>query len=242
MPSLEPYHKGLDYSYAPGLFPCMEAINKRPDLVRRVLVSSKLSDTDASADLYTLCREHNIRIEMADRMLSRLSSKENVFAAAVFHKAEGELSAHEKHIVLHHPGDKGNIGTIMRTALGFGFTNIAIIRPAADYYDPRVVRSSMGALFSLNMKGFDSFDSYRAEHPNHDLFPFMLTGAISPQEAVQQIKSPYSLVMGNEGSGLPHEFASMGQAVRIPHSDDIDSLNLSIAAAVGMYIFAHQGS
>lgn len=45
--------------------------------------------------------------------------------------------------------------------------------------------------------------------------------------------------MGNEGSGLPAEFAAMGQPVRIPHNHEIDSLNLSIAAAIGMYAFAN---
>ena len=44
-----------------------------------------------------------------------------------------------------------------------------------------------------------------------------------------------SLIFGNEGAGLPAGFGRMGQAVRIPHSGDIDSLNLSVAAAIGMY-------
>ena len=75
MPSLELYHKGLDYSYAPGLFPCMEAIKKRPDLVKRVLVSSKLQGTDAAAELFSLCDANHIRTEPADRMLARLSGE-----------------------------------------------------------------------------------------------------------------------------------------------------------------------
>ena len=59
-------------------------------------------------------------------------------------------------------------------------------------------------------------------------------------EASEEPRTPFSLIMGNEGSGLPPEFAHMGQAVRIPHSDEIDSLNLSVAAAIGMYVFAER--
>ena len=66
----------------------------------------------------------------------------------------------------------------------------------------------------------------------------MLTGAVSPEDASLQVHGPYALIMGNEGSGLPENFASLGQAVRIPHSGSIDSLNLSIAAGIGMYVFA----
>lgn len=240
MPSLENYHKELNYSYAPGLFPCMEAIKNRPDLVRRVLVSSKLQGTNAAAELQALCDVNYIRTEPADRMLARLSGKENVFAAAVFDKEEGELSQDIMHLVLHHPSDKGNLGTILRTALGFEFIDIAIIRPAADHFDPHVIRASMGALFSLRVKYYENFDHYREEHSGRALFPFMLTGAVSPEEASRQIRGPYALVMGNEGSGLPESFASLGQAVRIPHSDKIDSLNLSIAAGIGMYLFSKQ--
>ena len=56
---------------------------------------------------------------------------------------------------------------------------------------------------------------------------------------MQTVKQPYALVFGNEGSGLPPEFSALGQAVRIPHSDAIDSLNLAVAAAIGAYAFVH---
>ena len=126
---------------------------------------------------------------------------------------------------------------MLRTALGFGYTDIAIIRPAADAFDPHVVRASMGAIFGLNVRYYDEFETYRAEFPQHALYPFMLDASVPLAEGVKNKKTPFALIMGNEGSGLPAEFAQMGQAVRIPHSHAIDSLNLSIAAAIGMYSF-----
>jgi len=67
----------------------------------------------------------------------------------------------------------------------------------------------------------------------------MLDGSVMLEEAVDRLEKPYALVFGNEGSGLPPEFAQMGQAVRIPHNDKIDSLNLSIAVGIGAYAFVH---
>ena len=67
----------------------------------------------------------------------------------------------------------------------------------------------------------------------------MLDGSVMLEQAVEAVKQPYALVFGNEGSGLPAEFAAMGQAVRIPHSNEIDSLNLSIAVGIGAYAFVH---
>ncbi|MDO4741736.1 MAG: TrmH family RNA methyltransferase, partial [Eubacteriales bacterium] len=140
----------------------------------------------------------------------------------------------------HHPSDSGNLGTILRTALGFGLRNIAIIRPAVDSDDPRVTRASMGAAFSLNIRHFDSMEQYRAQYPQRQLFPFMLTGAVPLDEAVKKISGPFSLVFGNEASGLPDTFAQMGVSTLIPHSSSIDSLNLAIAAGIGMYAFTRK--
>lgn len=237
MPSLESYTRNLPYSYALGLFPASELMRKRPELAKRLLVSSKAENSEGLQALRALCEKYHVREENADRVLSRISGKENCFAAIVFDKFQGEMTR-GNHLVLHHPSDKGNLGTMLRTALGFGYTDIAIIRPAADAFDPHVVRASMGAIFGLNVRYYDDFEAYRQEFPEHALYPFMLDASVPLAEGVRQKKEPFALIMGNEGSGLPTEFAQMGQAVRIPHSHDIDSLNLSIAAAIGMYAFA----
>ena len=238
MPSLEAYSRSLNYSYALGLFPASELMKKRPELARRLLVSTKAEGSEGLDALRALCVEHHVREEHADKILSRVSGKENCFAAIVFDKFQSELSMDGNHLVLHHPSDKGNLGTMLRTALGFGYRNIAVIRPAADAFDPHVVRASMGAIFGLNLRYYDDFDAYRAEFPGHMLYPFMLDASVPLAQGVAGRKEPFSLIMGNEGSGLPPEFAACGQPVRIPHNHEIDSLNLSVAAAIGMYAFS----
>lgn len=64
------------------------------------------------------------------------------------------------HVVLHHISDAGNLGTILRSALGFGYKDIAIIRPATDPFDPHTVRASMGAIFSLRIREYETMDEY----------------------------------------------------------------------------------
>jgi len=130
------------------------------------------------------------------------------------------------------------VGTILRTALGFGVEDVALIRPCVDVFDPRVVRASMGSMFQLRIRTYEDFAAYEAEPPARPLFPFMLAGSRSlPDVIAQGIPEKWTLVFGNEGSGLPAEFAHKGQPVRIPSNERIDSLNLSIAAAIGIYSF-----
>lgn len=238
MPPLKPYNQELPYSYAPGVFPSLSLMQSRPEQARRLLLSEK-AQGEGVEKLRAVCREHHVREEFADKALSRISGKQNCFAAVVFEKWQADLKPDAPHVVLHHPMDEGNLGTIQRTLLGLGIQDIAVIRPAADVFDPHVVRATMGAVFSLRVKQYEDFSLYRMEHPTHALYPFMLDGSVLLEEAVQSVQMPYALVFGNEGSGLPPEFAQMGRAVRIPHNDQIDSLNLSIAVGIGAYAFVH---
>ena len=239
MPSLEAYSARLDYSYAPGVFPSMECLKHRPALVRRVLLHSSAAGREGADKLRALAESLGVRVEEADRALSRVSGKENCFAAAVFAKFEDDLDPGKPHVVLHHPGDSGNVGTILRTALGFGVEDLALIRPCVDLFDPKTVRASMGSLFSLRVRVYDSFEAYRGDFPGHQLFPFMLDASLPLREVLQSpVKTPYTLIFGNEGSGLPAEFAEFGQPVRIESNDKVDSLNLAIAAGIAIYGFA----
>ena len=238
MPSLEAYRSELDYSYAPGILPSMECLLARPEDVRRLLVHSSAAGREGIGKLTALAQEHRIRIEEADRALGRISGKENCYAAAVFGKFSDALRADRPHVVLHNPSDSGNVGTILRTALGLGMEDVALIRPCADVFDPRTVRASMGSLFRLRVHVYDGFGEYREAFPERKLYPFMLDASV-PLGSIREVPEVYSLVFGNEGSGLPKEFAEAGQAVRIESNDKVDSLNLGIAAAIGIYQFTH---
>jgi TrmH family RNA methyltransferase len=50
-----------------------------------------------------------------------------------------------------------------------------------------------------------------------------------------EFKSPLSLIQGNESRGLDESFKNLGQSVYIPHSEDIDSLNLAVATSIGLW-------
>lgn len=237
MPPLSVYKSDLDYSYAPGIFPSMECLTHRPEQVRRLLLHSSAAGREGAEQLRARAEELGVRVEEADRALARISGKENCFAAAVFGKFEDMLKADQPHVVLHNPGDSGNVGTILRTALGLGIGDVALVRPCVDLFDPKTVRASMGSLFALRVKVYDTFEDYRKEFPERKLYPFMLDASVPLQEALKDRPAVWTLVFGNEGRGLPAAFARMGQAVRIESNDKVDSLNLGVAAAIGIYQF-----
>ena len=238
MPSLEAYRSELDYSYAPGIFPSMECLLWRPGDVRRLLVHSAAAGREGVGKLTAEAERLGIRVEEADRALARISGKDNCFAAAVFEKFSDRLAEDRPHVVLHCPGDGGNVGTIIRTALGFGVEDLAMIRPCVDLFDPKTVRASMGSLFGMRVHIYENFAEYRQEFDNRQLYPFMLDASIPLGDVLRgTLPETWSLVFGNEGSGLPVEFSGYGQPVRIESNDRVDSLNLAIAAGIAIYGF-----
>lgn len=235
---LSAYDAKLPYAYAPGIFTSFALLDANPSCARRLLLHSSAEQSDGCRELRARCEALGVRIEIADAALSRISRKENCHAAIVFEKFESTLS-NDDHIILYQPADMGNLGTILRTCLGFSFSNIAIIKPAVDLFHPRAVRASMGALFSMRIQYFDTFQEYRNTFTSQRLYPFMVDGA-TPLHQVLFDQGPCALVFGNEASGLPSSFAQIGQPVRIVHNHHIDSLNLANAVSIGVYAFATQ--
>ena len=224
----------MNVSYALGATLTFELVKNHPDWVTRVFLRSSIEDTEGTARLRELCSSHDIRYEINDKAFNILSPKGNCYVIGEFLKAKFSLDECS-HIVLVNPSDAGNLGTILRTAVGFGITNVAIIKNAVDFYDPKTIRASMGAAFHVKVEYFDTIEDYCKSFPKNARYAFMLT-ASTPITDIS-IKEPYSLIFGNEATGLPEEFASFCTTVIIKHSNNIDSLNLPMAAGIAMFEF-----
>ena len=239
MPKLEPYSRKLDYSYQLGVFPSLMLLEARPECAQRLLLHPQGLENEGVVKLRERCRALGVREEIAERVLRRESKKDNCFAGLVFRKYDCPLDPAASHAVLCQISDNGNAGTALRSLLGFGVRDVAFVRPCVDVFDPHVLRASMGAFFKLRVRVYDEFDAYRAEFPDRALYPFMLDGARPLNAVAREAKPPFSLVFGNEQTGLPPRFAELGQSVLIPPRDEIDSLNLAVAVSVGTYVFMH---
>lgn len=234
------YQKKFDYSYAFGIYPVIGLLKYHKDSVIKVLMKSEAEGREDVREVLELCREQGVRVEVADRAIERIAFKENTYVVGIFDKYECSLDLEENHLVLVEPRNMGNLGTIIRTMLGFNYRNLALIGDSADIFDPKVVSSTMGALFRVNFKYYKDIQEYMSEYSNHSYYPFMLEGSKDIREV--EFKEPHSIIQGNESNGLGSEYKDIGQSVFIPHSDSIDSLNLAIATGIGLWEVSKQKS
>lgn len=233
---LKKYNKKNSHSYTFSMFPTFELLQNKVQYVEMVLLHTNVSKENRKK-VYDICEKNNIDITINDHIIERIRDKDNCLLIGVFRKYSCELVHNRNHVVLVNPSDSGNMGTIIRTCVGFGIHDLAVIEPAVDIFSPKVVRATMGALFHINFQSFSSFEEYYKKYGNErKIYPFMLKGAVALDEIYPE-NVPFSLVFGNEATGLDDGWLDVGKSILIPHSKEIDSLNLSLAVGIGLYEF-----
>ncbi|MFM8966636.1 MAG: TrmH family RNA methyltransferase [Vulcanococcus sp.] len=134
--------------------------------------------------------------------------------------------------------DPGNLGTLLRTALAAGVEEVWIA-DGADPLQPKVVRASSGAVLALPVVRLDG-EGLRQRLRDARLRGRQLVATVVPGPGAGGAvpywqldwSAPTVLLLGNEGAGLSEELAAEAdRLVTIPHSPQVESLNVAVAAA-----------
>ncbi len=230
---LKRYKKEDPHSYTLGVYPTIELLQNAPARTLGVFLHSKGADNAGVEKIRALCQRKNIPLTEDDKTIQRIAKKGNTYAIGVFEKSPQILSHTRNHVVLVNPSGMGNLGTIMRAMLGFGVRDLAIIEPAADHFNPQVIRASMGAIFQLQIATFATFADYWGTHASHALYPMMTDAETSLDKA--QFQHPHALIFGNESAGLDPEYHQFGTSLSIPQSESVDSLNIALSVGIALY-------
>ena len=131
-------------------------------------------------------------------------------------------------IVLDGIQDPGNLGTIIRTADWFGLTDILVTEDTAGAYNPKVIQSTMGSCFRVNIQVADVVEVLKQE--KLPVIGTLLSGASIYE---QKLPSNGFLVIGNESKGIRGPIQSLiTHAVSIPKFGGAESLNAAVATGI----------
>lgn len=146
-----------------------------------------------------------------------------------------QLSASPLIVVLESVEKPGNLGAILRSADAAGADAVIICDPLTDLYNPNLIRSSIGAIFTVPCVACTS----------DECIDFLKQHGISILTAQLQDSKPYydidmirptAIVMGTESTGLTDQWRRAADAhIRIPMLGRLDSLNVSVSAAILLY-------
>ncbi|MES2810946.1 MAG: RNA methyltransferase [Bacteroidota bacterium] len=135
-------------------------------------------------------------------------------------------------LVAEAPEKPGNIGAMLRTADAANLDAVIIANPKGDLYSPNVVRSSVGCLFTNQIATGTTQEIIDFLKKNNIHF-YAATLQNSTSYHDQDYTSPTALVVGTEATGLSQEWREAAtQNIIIPMQGEIDSMNVSVAAAI----------
>lgn len=145
-------------------------------------------------------------------------------------------SSEAKLLFLENIQDPGNLGTMFRTAEGSGMTGVVLSAGCVDLFNPKVVRSTMGALFRMPyyICGDMAEEVHLLQEKGFRFYAAHLQGTKSFTE--ESYEGCVGLLIGNEANGLSEQVAQQADIrIRIPMEGELESLNAAVSAALLMY-------
>ena len=174
------------------------------------------------------------------KMISNVETPQGVLAV-IEKKNNEELDTSEDLILaLDDIQDPGNLGTILRTADSVGLKQILVSKGTADAYNPKVVRSTMGAIFRINIIECENLKDTLMQLQNKD-YKIMTTSLKAKKTIYKVDYKKKVIVIGNEANGVSNEIQKIAdEKVIIPMLGKTESLNASVATGVILYEYVRQ--
>jgi len=136
--------------------------------------------------------------------------------------------------------DPGNLGTIIRTADAANLKQIIVSKDTVDAYSPKVIRSTMGAIYRVNIIEVENLKEtlLNLKKDNFEI----VTTSLQTNNSIYDIKYKNKVVViGNEANGVEKEIQEMSDyKVKIPMLGKTESLNASVAASIMIYEYVRQ--
>ena len=136
--------------------------------------------------------------------------------------------------------DPGNLGTILRTVDSIGLTQILVSKDTADSYKPKVVRSTMGAIFRVKVIECEDLEKTLKEIKRHK-FEIVVTSLQTKNSIYDIDYNKKVIVIGNEANGVQEKIQKLAdKKVKIPMLGKTESLNASVATGIILYEYVRQ--
>lgn len=172
--------------------------------------------------------------QVNDEIIKKLANSENpegVVFVSSFLKPRKNKKDYHKIIYLDHLSDPGNLGTIIRTAAAFNYDAVILSEGSVEIYNEKVLAASKGAIFAIDVL-VDEISNY-----NKPIIVSTLNDKSVPLSKSKKLDD-FILVLGNESHGVSKDITQLAnECVKIEMSDNIDSLNVAVAAGILMNFY-----
>jgi len=170
---------------------------------------------------------------VTEEVMKKISDMDSISGYYGVCDKKKELELGNRIIILDGIQDPGNLGTIIRSSVAFNFDTVVIGSGSVDLYNSKVLRSTKGMLFNINIINKD-LDYFMDEINDYMIVGTDVTNGVDIKDILLPMK--IALVIGNEGNGISDNVREKcDKFVYIDMNDKCESLNASVAASILMY-------
>lgn len=192
----------------------------------------------SSEFLYTIAKYDLIYVnEKIFNLMTDVSNPQGVLAIiAKPEKKEDEINYKENlFLILDNIQDPGNMGTILRTADSINLKQIIVSKGSADIYNPKVVRSTMGAIYRVNIIESNDLSKTIKELKKHKIKIYGTD--LKTENSIYDVNYQKSaIIIGNEANGISNEILELvDEKIKIPMKGKTESLNAAVATGIILY-------
>ena len=175
------------------------------------------------------------------KYISEVQEPQGILAIVGKNSTNSEIDYSQDIIVaLDDVQDPGNLGTILRTVDSVGVTQILVSKGTADSYNPKVVRSTMGAIFRIKIIECEDLEKTLKEIRKHK-FKLVVTSLQTDNSIYEINYNKKVIVIGNEANGVEERIQKIAdEKVKIPMLGKTESLNASVATGIVLYEYVRQ--
>lgn len=175
------------------------------------------------------------------KILSEVQAPQGILAVVEKNNTNQEINYEEEIIVaLDDVQDPGNLGTILRTVDSIGVTQILVSKGTADAYNPKVVRSTMGAIFRIKIIECENLEETLKKVQNKGFK--IVVSSLQTDNSIYDINyNKKVIIIGNEANGVEKNIQEMAdEKIKIPMIGKTESLNASVATGIILYEYVRQ--
>lgn len=221
-----------------GVKMIQEAINEKATIKKIIISEDNLKEGIIDQKLLYEIAKYEC-ISVPKKIFDGISEVQNPQGIlAVIEKKDKQEDINFKEdliVVLDGIQDPGNLGTILRTIDSVGLHQVIVSKQTADAYNSKVVRSTMGAIFRVNIIESENLLETLKEIKKHK-YKIMATSLETEKTIYSVDYHRKVIVIGNEANGVSKEILEYAdEKVKIPMLGKTESLNASVATAVILY-------
>ena len=161
------------------------------------------------------------KLIVSEKVMKKLSFQDSLPSIMGVCKIKDSKLIGSKYLLLDGIQDPGNLGTIIRSSLAFGVDTIILSKDSVDLYNDKVIRSSEGMIFHLNIVRTDIKELINKLHnEGYSIYGTRVTDGVHVDKV--EVNNKYALIMGNEGNGVHEDILNMcDKYLYIPMSDKV---------------------